>query len=89
MADNPELKHTDRRTIERYIRSGQQDDKAYEKFIKTLPDLADKSEPILTRMEDDVAADEDDLDEDDLDDDEGPDEAPEPPHTEPGPTEPA
>jgi hypothetical protein len=39
---DPEIKYTDKRTIERYIRFGQVDEKAWEKHLKSLPDVAEK-----------------------------------------------
>ena len=53
--------HHSRKTIERYARTGQLDVKAYEKSLKTLPDLADQAAIVETVMF------EDELDED-LDD---------------------
>ena len=41
-----ESRTMDKRTIERYIRSGVVDAKDYEKFIKSLPDVAAKSMPV-------------------------------------------
>lgn len=39
-----ELRYTDKRTVERYIKLGQVDEKAYEKHLKSLPDVAEKGE---------------------------------------------
>jgi hypothetical protein len=67
MADTLDPKHLDKRTAERYLRSGQLDEKAYERHIKGLPDVADKAATVETAME----ADEDyDTDEDDIEGDE-------------------
>lgn len=66
MADNIDIKFLDRRTIERYLRSGQIDEKEYEKHLKSLDDAADKAVPVETVMDDadfDDEADEDDADE--------------------------
>ncbi len=41
-----DLRYTDKRTVERYIRQGQVDEKAFEKHIKSLPDLAEKGERV-------------------------------------------
>lgn len=64
MPDEINPKHLDKRTAERYLRTGQLDEKAWEKHLKSLEDLAEKASPIETAMDDA------DLD-DDLDDDEG------------------
>jgi hypothetical protein len=47
-----EQRYLDKRTIERYVRSGRLDEKNYEKLLKALPDLAEKAENISTRMDD-------------------------------------
>ena len=61
MADTLDPKHLDKRTAERYLRSGQLDEKSYERHIKGLPDLTDKSVPVETAMDgDDFDTDEDD-----------------------------
>lgn len=60
MADTLDPKHLDKRTAERYLRSGQLDEKAYERHLKSLPDVADKAAPVETAMEDeDYEVDED------------------------------
>ena len=74
MADTLDPKHLDKRTAERYLRSGQLDEKSYERHIKGLPDVAEKSVPVETLMLDDVddlEDDEDDIDDEDEGDDEG------------------
>jgi hypothetical protein len=53
MPDTLDPKLVDKRTAERYLREGQIDQKAYERFLKTLPDVADKSEPVTTSMAED------------------------------------
>ena len=67
MADTLDPKHIDKRTYERYLRSGQLDEKAYEKHVKGLPDVAEKAAPVETSMLDEDFDDE--LDED-MDDEE-------------------
>jgi hypothetical protein len=64
MADAMDPKHLDKRTVERYLRSGQLDEAAYKSHIETLPDVAEKSVPVETLMQDE------DLEDDDFDDDE-------------------
>jgi hypothetical protein len=68
MADSADPKYLDKRTADRYLRSGHLDEKAYERHIKGLPDVQEKSVPIETLMLDDV--DDYDDDEDDIDEDE-------------------
>lgn len=63
MADNIDIKFLDRRTIERYLRSGQIDEKEYEKYLKSLDDSADKAVPVETAMDDTDFDDEEDEDE--------------------------
>lgn len=41
-----DFSRTDKRTVERYIRQGQVDEKAYEKYLKALPDVAEKGEKL-------------------------------------------
>ncbi|WP_404363808.1 hypothetical protein ACIHQR_27155 [Corallococcus coralloides] len=67
MADGINPKHLDKRTAERYQRSGQVDEEAYKKHLEELPDVADKAVPIDTQMDGDI--DDDFDDEDDTDDD--------------------
>lgn len=73
MADTSDPKHLDKRTAERYLRSGQLDEKAYEKHLKGLPDLAEKATTVETTMAD--TDDFDDYDEDEDEDEEGDDQA--------------
>jgi hypothetical protein len=53
MADTLNPKHLDKRTAERYLRSGQLEEKAYERHITELPDVADKGVPVETAMDGD------------------------------------
>jgi len=69
MADSADPKYLDKRTAERYLRSGQLDEKAYDRHVKSLPDVADKAVPVETHMLDDIDDDLED-DEDDIDEDE-------------------
>lgn len=68
MADTLDPKHLDKRTAERYLRSGQLDEKAYERHIKGLPDVAEKSVPVETAMDGEDF--DDDVDDEDLEGDE-------------------
>lgn len=76
MANPTDPKQLDKRTAERYLRSGAVDEKAYQRHIETLPDVAEKSVPVETVMHDELEDDEDDFedDEDEGDEDSGSDE---------------
>jgi hypothetical protein len=50
MSDTLDPKLVDKRTADRYLREGQLDQKAYERHLKSLPDIAEKSEPVTTSM---------------------------------------
>lgn len=39
-------RYSDKRTIDRYIRQGSVDEKAWEKHLKSLPDVAEKGEKL-------------------------------------------
>lgn len=71
MADTMDPKFLDKRTAERYLRSGQLDDKAYERHLKSLPDVTDKAATVETAIDADDFDDEDD----DFEEDEAEDEA--------------
>ena len=60
MADTLDPKHLDKRTIARYVRYGHVDEKAYEKHMKGLPDLAERTAPVETKMDEDGDDDESD-----------------------------
>ncbi|RKH66638.1 hypothetical protein [Corallococcus aberystwythensis] len=74
MADGINPKHLDKRTAERYQRSGQVDEDAYKKHLEELPDVADKSVPIETLMDGEIEDDFDDEDDDEDTDDDAADE---------------
>lgn len=46
-----DLRYSDKRTVERYIRQGQVDEKAWEKHLKALPDVAEKGERVQAEAE--------------------------------------
>ncbi|MET0405357.1 MAG: hypothetical protein ABW123_23275 [Cystobacter sp.] len=77
MADATDPKHLDKRTAERYLRSGQLDEVAYKQHIENLPDVTEKSVPVDTLMQDEDFEDDDfdDEDEDGDDEDEGDEDA--------------
>ena len=52
MTDTIDPRFSDKRTAERYIRSGQLDEKAWEKHIKGLPDVMDKGAPVEATLSD-------------------------------------
>ncbi|HYO69927.1 MAG TPA: RNA polymerase subunit sigma, partial [Archangium sp.] len=60
MADPTDPKQLDKRTAERYLRSGAVEEKAYQRHIESLPDVSDKSVPVETVMHDELENDEDD-----------------------------
>ncbi len=51
MADNPENRLVDRRVVQRYLKKGVLDDKAYEQYLKRLPDVSDRSVPVESEIE--------------------------------------
>ncbi|ADO73615.1 hypothetical protein [Stigmatella aurantiaca] len=66
MADTLDPKHLDKRTAERYLRSGQLNEDAYARHLKDLPDAADKAVPVETAMDGEEFFDDED---DDLEND--------------------
>lgn len=52
-------RYTDKRTVARYITQGLVDEKAYEKLLKALPDIAEKAVRVDTISEDDPLDDDD------------------------------
>lgn len=75
MANPTDPKYLDKRTAERYLRSGVIDEKAYQRHIESLPDVSEKSVPVETVMHDELEEDEDFEDEEDEgDEDTGADE---------------
>ena len=70
MANPTDPKQLDKRTAERYLRSGTVDEKAYQRHIESLPDVADKGVPVETVMHDELEDEEDFDDEDEVDEDE-------------------
>jgi hypothetical protein len=51
MAETPENKLIDQRVAQRYIRKGQLDAKDYERYLKSLPDVADQAVPVESEVE--------------------------------------
>jgi hypothetical protein len=58
MADQPENKTVDKRVAHRYLRKGIVDEKDYERYVKSLPDLADRAMPVEASIEHDEVDDE-------------------------------
>ena len=52
MSDVIDPRYSDKRTAERYIKSGQLDEKVWEKHMKNLPDVAEKGEPVEANLSD-------------------------------------
>jgi hypothetical protein len=46
-----EMQKHDKRTIERHIKLGVVEEKEHEKFLKSLPDVADKAMPVEVVMD--------------------------------------
>ncbi|MDP1824784.1 MAG: hypothetical protein Q8L48_16125 [Archangium sp.] len=46
-----EARYSDKRTVERYMKLGLVDEKAFEKHLKTLPDVAEKGERVQAEAE--------------------------------------
>ncbi len=51
MADDIDRRLVDKRVAQRYVKKGVLDEKEYEKYVKSLPDLADKAVPIESDLE--------------------------------------
>jgi hypothetical protein len=62
MSDTVDPKYADKRTAERYLRQGAIEEKAWEKHLKSLPDVSEKAAQVTSVL------DSDDFD-DDIDDD--------------------
>jgi hypothetical protein len=48
---DPPIRHLDRRVAERYVKKGLLDEKEYQRYLKSLPDLADKATKIETEFQ--------------------------------------
>jgi len=51
MTETLENKLIDQRVAQRYIRKGQLDAKDYERYLKSLPDVADQAVPVESEVE--------------------------------------
>jgi hypothetical protein len=59
MADQPDNRTVDKRVAHRYLRKGIVDEKDYDRYVKSLPDLAEHAMPVEASMEHDDLDDED------------------------------
>ncbi len=59
MADQFENKTVDKRVALRYVKKGNVDEKDYERYLKSLPDLADQAAPVEASIEGEDLDDED------------------------------
>jgi hypothetical protein len=62
MAEPFDPKSIDKRTAARYLAQGEVDDKAWDRYLKSLPDVSEKAAQVET-----VMADTDDFPDDDID----------------------
>ena len=46
-----DVRYSDKRTVERYMKLGLIEDKAFEKHLKALPDVAEKGERVQAEAE--------------------------------------
>ncbi len=51
MPDTFDNKIIDKRVARRYVRKGLLDDKDYERYLKSLPDVADQAVPVESEVE--------------------------------------
>jgi hypothetical protein len=51
MADQPENKLVDKRVAHRYVRKNLLEEKEYERYLKTLPDLAERAVAVEASMD--------------------------------------
>jgi hypothetical protein len=50
MSQGIDPKLIDRRTVARYLERGQLNDREYEKYLKSLPDLAEQAVPVTSEL---------------------------------------
>ncbi|HSP78610.1 MAG TPA: hypothetical protein VLQ93_08785 [Myxococcaceae bacterium] len=71
MAETVDPKYLDKRTVERYLRNGELDEKTWKDVVESLPDVSEKSVPVETVMHDeDYEEEEEDEEEDEEEEDE-------------------
>ncbi len=54
MPDEIDRKLIDKRVVQRYLEKGRLEDKEYEKYMKSLPDLAEQAVPIESAFDADL-----------------------------------
>jgi hypothetical protein len=59
MPEDLDPKNVDKRIADRHIRAGRLDEKAWDKYLKSLPDAGDKAAPVESTMSDDFDGDDD------------------------------
>ena len=64
MAEPLDPKNIDKRTAARYLAQGELDDKAWDRYLKSLPDVSEKAGQVETVMADSDEFLDDDSDED-------------------------
>jgi hypothetical protein len=62
MPEELDPKNVDKRIAERHIRSGRLDEKTWDKYVKSLPDAAEKAAPVESTMAEDFDDEDDDDD---------------------------
>jgi hypothetical protein len=65
MPDDIERKLVDKRVAQRYLKKGRLDEKDYDRYLKTLPDVSEQAVPVESNL------DADDLDLDEEEDEQG------------------
>jgi pantothenate kinase len=53
MPDDIESKLIDKRVVQRYLRKGRVDEKDYDRYLKSLPDLAEQAVPVESDLDQD------------------------------------
>jgi hypothetical protein len=62
MSEQLDPKNVDKRIAERHIRAGKLDEKAWDKYLKSLPDAGEKAAPVESTMAEDFDDEDDDDD---------------------------
>jgi hypothetical protein len=63
MPDEIDRKLVDKRVVQRYLKKGRLDEKEYDQYMKSLPDLANQAVPVESYLDDDFADEPDEPDE--------------------------
>jgi hypothetical protein len=67
MSNTADPKNLDKRTVERYLRSGELDEQTWRGHIESLPDVSEKSVPVETVMHDEFEEEDEDFEDEDED----------------------